>query len=80
MSNIPEIGGRNHADCAGTIVALSEQYRDFKFSTEGYDDGGYWRWIGVLTINRSISMKGELTVAGEEYHYSEEQTLNGNLN
>jgi hypothetical protein len=40
MSHIPEIGGRNHADCAGTIVALSEQYRDFKFSTEGYDDGG----------------------------------------
>ena len=25
-------------------------------------------------------MKGELTVAGEEYQYSEEQTLNGKLN
>jgi hypothetical protein len=47
-----------------------------------YDDGGSWKWTGVRTTNRSLSMKGELrSAAGEESsQYSEELTANGQLN
>jgi uncharacterized protein len=64
---------------SGVIHKRSEQYRDFKSTTYGFDDGGYWRWTGVLATNRAISMKGQLSVSGDEYDYTEQQTANGNL-
>jgi uncharacterized protein len=69
----------SHELQSGVVHKRSQQYRNFKISTYGFDDGGYWRWTGVLAKDRSISMKGQLSVSGEEYDYTEQQTANGNL-
>jgi hypothetical protein len=72
----------HHELKSGTVHKRHEQYRDYKTTVSESEDVTSYKWTGVFAINRSISMKGELTVVADmpsETRYTEEMIANGKL-
>ena len=72
----------HHELKSGTVHKRHEQYRDYKTAVSESKDVTSYKWTGVFAINRSISMKGELTVVADmpsDTRYTEEMIANGKL-
>jgi uncharacterized protein len=65
---------------SGIVHKRHEQYSNYRTSADEGGDTASYKWTGVLANNRSISMKGELTVQPDlPMRYTEEMTANGKL-
>jgi hypothetical protein len=68
-----------HRLASGEIHKRNDQYRDIRTTVRTGEDSVTWSWTGILAINNSLSMKGELTGGEGQYSYSEQLTAKGKL-